>query len=88
MQNDIQQFETTSSNFVKGDFEFELQTFCIHMKILVVLVPFLAFSYAYNLNKAHNMLALMLDPRFKSLDVVKTIVGRAKVIQMDAKSSL
>jgi hypothetical protein len=27
----------------------------------------------------------MLDPWFKSLDVLKTFVGRAKVIQMVAK---
>jgi hypothetical protein len=31
------------------------------------------------------MLALMLDPHFKSLDVVKAFVGRAKVIQIVAK---
>jgi hypothetical protein len=48
---------------VKGDFEAELQTFHMHMmgEVLVALVPFLAFAYAYNLSKAHNMLALMLD---------------------------
>jgi hypothetical protein len=59
---------------VRGDFEFELQAFCMCMmkEILVVLVPFLAFSFDYSLNKVHNMVALMLDPCFKSFDVEGT----------------
>ncbi len=36
-------------------------------------------------SKAHNMLALMFDPRFKSIDVMKTFVGRERMIQMVAK---
>jgi hypothetical protein len=47
-------------------------------KVQVVLAPFLAFTSTYNASKTHNMLALMLDMRFKSLDVVKTIVGQEK----------
>jgi hypothetical protein len=87
MQNEIHQSKTASSNFVKGNFESEFQAFCIRMigKVLVVLAPFLAFSFAYNSSKVHNMLALMLDSRFKFLDVVKTHVGQAKVIHMVAK---
>jgi len=46
------------------------------------LVSFLAFASTYNVSKAHKMLALMLDLHFKSFDVMKTFVGRAKVIQM------
>jgi hypothetical protein len=41
----------------------------------VVLAPFLAFTLSYHVSKAHNMLTLMLDLRFKSLDVVKVFVG-------------
>jgi hypothetical protein len=52
---------------------------------LVMLVPFLAFTSSYNVNKVHNMLTIMLDPHFKSLDVVKVFVGWAKVIQIVAK---
>jgi hypothetical protein len=44
-------------------------------EILVVLAPFLTFPSTYNLIKAHNMLALMLDPWFKSLNMVKALVG-------------
>jgi len=40
------------------------------------------FTSTYNVNNAHKMLALMLDPHFKSFDAMKTFVARAKVIQM------
>jgi len=48
----------------------------------VVFVPFLAFTSSYNVSKVHNMLTLMLDLCFKSLDVVKVFIGQAKVIQI------
>ncbi len=50
-----------------------------------MLVLFLAFTSSYNASKAHNMLTLMLDLHFKSLDVVKAFVGWAKIIQIVAK---
>jgi hypothetical protein len=64
-------------NFGKGDFEFELGALrvCMVVKIQVVLTPFLVFTSFYNASKVHNMLALMLDLRFQSLDVVKAFVG-------------
>jgi hypothetical protein len=49
-------------------------------EVMVVMVPFFAFASTYIATKAHNMLALMLDLHFKSLDVVKGFVGRAKVV--------
>ncbi len=49
-------------------------------EILAILVPFLAFSFTYNVNKAHKILALMLDPCFKSFDVLKTFVIMEKMI--------
>jgi hypothetical protein len=42
-------------------------------EVQIVLAPFLTFTFSYNVTKAHNMLALMLDPRFKFLDVVKGV---------------
>jgi hypothetical protein len=51
---------------------------------MVVLVPFFTFAFTYIATKAHNMLTLMQDMCFKSLDVVKGFVGRAKVIQLVA----
>jgi len=46
------------------------------------LVSFLAFVPTYNADNAHKMLALMLEPHFKSFDAMKTFVGCAKVIQI------
>jgi hypothetical protein len=40
---------------------------------------------SYNASKAHNMLAFMLDPHFKSLDVVKVFFEQANVLQVVAK---
>jgi hypothetical protein len=51
-------------------------------KVQVFLVPFLAFASTFSFSKAHNMLVLILDPHFKSFDVMKVVVGRAKMIQM------
>jgi len=60
---------------VKGDFESKLGALQVHMmvEVQIVLAPFLAFTSFYNVSKVNNMLALMLDPCFKSLDVVKGI---------------
>jgi hypothetical protein len=51
-------------------------------KVQVFLVLFLAFASTFNVSKAHNMLVLILDQHFKSLDAMKVVVGRAKLIQM------
>jgi hypothetical protein len=87
MQMEIQQSEPTSSNFTRGDFEYQLQTLhlCMMAKVMAILAPFLSFTTNYIRNKAHNMLVLMLDLCFKCLDVVKTFVGRAKIMEMVAK---
>jgi hypothetical protein len=45
----------------------------------------MTFTSSYNASKAHNMLAFMLDLRFKSLDVVKMFFGQSNVIQIVAK---
>jgi hypothetical protein len=69
MQNQIQQFVNTPLNFVKRNFEYELGALWVHMmaKVQVVLVPFLAFTFFYNVNKTHNILALILDPHSNPL---------------------
>jgi hypothetical protein len=55
------------------------------VEVQIILTPFLAFIFSYNVNKVHNMLELMLEPHFKSFDVVKSFIGWAKVIQIVAK---
>jgi len=54
-------------------------------KVQVLLVPFLAFASTLSANKVHNMLVLILDPHFKSIDAMKVVVGRAKMMQMVAE---
>ncbi len=83
MQMEIQQSKTTSSNFIKGDFESELQA--LHLHMMAILAPFLSFATTCIPSKAHNMLVLMLDLHFKCLNVVKTFVGWAKIMEMVAK---
>ncbi len=74
-------------NFVREDFEYELGALWVQMmaKVQGASAPLLAFTPFYNVNKGYNMLSQMLDPHFKSLDVVKAFVGWAKVIQIVAK---
>jgi hypothetical protein len=72
---------------VKEDFEYELVILRMHTmtKVQVVLAPSLSFASTYNTTKVHNTLTLMFNSCFKFLDVVKTFVGWAKVIQMVAE---
>jgi hypothetical protein len=49
-------------------------------EVMAIIAPFLAFSATYITTKAHNMITLMLNPCFKSLDVAKGFVGKEKVI--------
>jgi len=55
-----------------------------------VLDSFLSFLKKYENNKAHNMISLMLDPRFKSLCIISSFVGKeqsvALVEEYDRKS--
>jgi hypothetical protein len=84
MQIQIQQFKITPFNIVKMDSEFKLGGLwvCMMAKVQVVLAPFQVFTSSYNASKAHNILALVFDPHFKSLDVVKTFNRHVKVIRM------
>jgi hypothetical protein len=60
----MEQFDSTSFNYVKGDFEYELRALCMYMmvEVMVLLTPFPTFAFTYNVPKAHNMFVLMLDP--------------------------
>jgi hypothetical protein len=49
------------------------------VEMMAVLVPFLSFATTYIPKKAHNMLALMLDPHFKCLNVSKLLWGGKKL---------
>jgi hypothetical protein len=63
-------------------FDVELHTMKKNMwhEVVKVLKPFLEFLKASNFYQVHNMLALMLDPCFKSLQAVESFVGCNNVI--------
>jgi hypothetical protein len=39
-------------------------------------------TFVYNASKAHHMIPLILDQCFKTLDMVKVLVGRSKLVAM------
>jgi hypothetical protein len=71
-------------------FDVELIIFQNNMcaKVVKVIKPLLQFLQAYDSHQVHNMLALMFDPRFKSLRVVENYARRGAciclVIEYDA----
>ncbi len=64
--------------------------FNIRKEMCVVLESLFSFLKIFEEKKAHNMLSLMLDPRFKSLCLVFSFIGReqgvAIVEEYDNKS--
>jgi hypothetical protein len=48
-------------------------------KIINVLHPFLGFAKTFSQDISHNMVALMLDPRFKGMDCIMDYIGRDQV---------
>ncbi len=61
----------------------------IRKEVCDVLNFFLSFLRKYKEKKAHNMVPLMLDPRFKSLHIISSFVGRDQEVvvkEYDKKS--
>ncbi len=56
--------------------ELSLLTSNIKREVINVLNFFLSFLKKYENMKAHNMIFLMLDPKFKSHHMVSSFVGR------------
>ncbi len=63
-----------------GDFDVELEILYARMahEAICVLQLFLDFCDKFDASMAHNMLALMLDPRFRFLKCVTNLIGRDK----------
>jgi len=65
---------------MKKDFGVALELIClafnIRKEVCGILDSFLYFLKKFDERKAHNMLVLMLDPRFKSLRLVSSFIGR------------
>jgi hypothetical protein len=54
-------------------------------QVFKALGPFLALSKSYIIANAHNMLAIMLDPRIKNMEVIWDFVGDSLALQVVAK---
>jgi hypothetical protein len=65
--------------------ELHLLAFNIRGEVINVLNSFLSFLKKYENRKAHNMISLMLDPRFKSLHIISSFVGREQGIALVEK---
>ena len=50
-----------------------------------VIKPYFVFAVDFTHEKAHNMLSLMLDPRYKGLLVIIDYLGRVKAMHIVAK---
>jgi hypothetical protein len=52
------------------------------IKVVKVLAPFLFFVQNFQHDKAHNIMALMFDLRFKSLTCVCEFVGQKRAMKI------
>ncbi len=68
-------------------FDFEMLLFQKNMgaQVIKVMKPSLCSLIAYDPHQVHNMFALMLDPHFKFLRVLKNYVGWGNVICLVTK---
>ena len=66
------------------DFDTKLLLLCarMHNQVVRILSPFLSFMHSYKPASAHNMLALMLDPRHKELALMGSYLGRDFAIRI------
>jgi hypothetical protein len=75
-----------------GNVVYELSCLASNIKneVIQVLNFFLSFLKKYEERKAHNMLSLMLDPRFETLHLVSSLIsceqGKVIVEKYDKKS--
>jgi myosin-crossreactive antigen len=83
-------FETLMDEDSIVNDELSLLVSNIRREVINVLDSFLSFLKVYDKRKAHNMIPLMLDPRYKNLCIVSSFVGReqgvALVEEYDRKS--
>ncbi len=86
----IPSFESLMENDSIISDELFLLAFNIKRELINVLDFFLSFLKKYENKKVHNMISLMLHPRFKSFYIVSSFVGReqgvALVEEYDRKS--
>jgi hypothetical protein len=64
------------------DVEFHMLNKNMWQEVVKVTRPFLQFLKVFDSCHVHNMLALMLDPRYKSLQVFENCVGCGNAIHI------
>jgi len=57
----------------------------MNLQVISVLAPFLVFSNSYINAKAHNILVIMLDPRFTNMKVIWDYVGNMVLVDVVSK---
>ncbi len=66
------------------DMDTKVKQFGVNMQEQVIIVcrPFLDFMDSFKFAKTHNMLAFMLDPKFKDLSLVGNYAGHFLAIEI------
>ena len=77
MQGSIRTIEAQNHLLIRGDFDSELIVVKQPMitQVVYILPPFLVFAGSCSHVKAHNIMAIILDPRYKILKVIRKYVG-------------
>jgi hypothetical protein len=60
----------------------------MNLQEINVLAPFLAFSSSYINVKVHNMLVIMLGPRFTNMKMIRDYVGNMVIVNVVSKCDL
>jgi hypothetical protein len=77
-----------SLKFRDGNVVYELSCLASNIKkeVIKVLDSFLSFLKKYEEKKAHDMLPLMLDPRFKTFRLVSSLIGHEPLLKNMTKN--
>jgi len=75
-------FESLMDDDIRLSLKLATLTSNIKSKVFGVLDSFISFLKTYEEKKAHNMLSLMLDPRFKNLLLVSSYVGKEQIMSI------
>jgi hypothetical protein len=75
-ENQVASFESLMDDDSIVIDELSLLALNIRREVINVLDSFLSFLKIYDNTKAHNVVSLMLDPRFKILCIISSFVGK------------
>jgi hypothetical protein len=79
-ESDVVRNQALNQLLIHGDLELQEFKLRMMMQVINIVSPFLAFVLAYNQAKVHNMLAIMFNPHFKNMKVLRDFVGHAHAI--------